>query len=105
MKEKIAQILRIGILIGNQAGKKDDWWSGIGFGYKKKFQPDYHFILFHLYVFTIDILKLSNSKGFMDQKWEKKVLKEVLEKSVKNTEKALKEVQKEKVLKSTKKNI
>ena len=80
----------------------------LGLDIKKKFQPDYHFILFHLYVFTIDILKLSNRKGFMDQKWEKivlkKVLREVLEKVLKDTEKALKEVQKEKVLKSTKKN-
>ena len=43
----------------------------LGWDIKKKFQPDYHFVLFHLYVFAIDILKLSNSKGFMDQKWEK----------------------------------
>ena len=55
----------------------------LGLDIKKKFQPDYHFILFHLYVFTIDILKLSNSKGFMDQKWEKKVLKKVLKEVLK----------------------
>ena len=54
-------------------------------------------------------MKLSNSKGFMDQKWEnkvlQKVLKEVLQKVLKDTEKALKEVQQEKVLKSTKKAL